>query len=313
MARRKASSQGASHPKNGGTTRAKTGRDAGTGAAVGGPRSPAKPGGGQPHRPGRSRQSGGARGPIDPGLLFGHHAVFAALANPNRHILAIWCTVDLLDRVAEVLSDRPDDQTPAPPPPTVMEKADIDRKLPEGSVHQGLVIRVEPLPELAIEDLLERIGENPKATVVVLDQVTDPHNVGAILRSTAAFGAAGVIVQDRHAPPMTATLAKTASGAVDICPIVRVTNLARAMGQLKEAGFWCVGLAEETETDLADANLTGRTALVLGAEGDGLRRLTRETCDVLVRLPTQAPIHSLNVSAAAAIALYQITLRHSET
>jgi 23S rRNA (guanosine2251-2'-O)-methyltransferase len=291
MARRKASSHGASHPQKGGTAP--------------GPRAETGPDTRSQHRFGKGRPAGGTRPPLDPGLLFGHHAVFAALSNPNRHVLAIWCTADLAGQVAAVLSDRPDDRTPAPPPPTVMEKAEIDRKLPEGSVHQGLIARVEPLPEVAIEDLLELTEGDPKATVVVLDQVTDPHNVGAILRSTAAFGAAGVIVQDRHAPPMTATLAKSASGAVDICPIVRVTNLARAMSQLKDAGFWCVGLAEETETDLASADLTGRTALVLGAEGDGLRRLTRETCDVLVRLPTIAPIHSLNVSAAAAIALHQ--------
>lgn len=291
MARRKASSHGASHPQKGGS--------------ASGPRAETGPDARPQHRSGKGRPAGGSRAPLDPGLLFGHHAVFAALANPNRHVLAIWCTADLVGRISAVLADRPDDRTPAPPAPTVVEKSEIDRKLPEGSVHQGLIARVEPLPEVAIEDLLERTDGDPQATVVILDQVTDPHNVGAILRSTAAFGAAGVIVQDRHAPPMTATLAKTASGAVDICPIVRVTNLARAMAQLKEAGFWCVGLAEETETELASADLSGRTALVLGAEGDGLRRLTRETCDLLVRLPTVAPIHSLNVSAAAAIALHQ--------
>lgn len=141
---------------------------------------------------------------------------------------------------------------------------------------------------------------------MVLDQVTDPHNVGAVLRSAAAFGALAVVVPDRHAPDETGTLAKSASGALERMPLVRVSNLVRALEQLKDGGFWIAGLAAEGTTTLAQAKLSGKTALVLGSEGEGLRRLTREHCDYLVRLPMTDAVESLNVSNAAAVALYEL-------
>jgi 23S rRNA (guanosine2251-2'-O)-methyltransferase len=180
------------------------------------------------------------------------------------------------------------------------DRALLDSLLP-GTVHQGIALDAAPLPETHLNDLL---AKQPRL-LVVLDQVTDPHNVGAILRSAAAFGAEGVILTERHAPGMTGTLAKTASGALEHVPLVPVVNLARALEQLREAGFWCIGLAEEGEKSLGAHDLSGATALVLGAEGDGLRRLTRERCDALAKLPTQGAIGSLNVSNAAAIALYE--------
>jgi 23S rRNA (guanosine2251-2'-O)-methyltransferase len=202
-----------------------------------------------------------------------------------------------------LLDGLPADRRQALPAPSVVAVDDLDTLAGESAVHQGIALRVGPLPEIALEDVLDATGG--QSILVVLDQVTDPHNIGAILRSAAAFGADALIVPDRHTPQATATVAKTASGAMDVVPMVRVTNLARALRTLQESGFWCIGLAEQGEQALDAVALDGRIALVLGAEGDGLRRLTRETCDLLVHLPTRPPIRSLNVSAAAAIALHQ--------
>jgi 23S rRNA (guanosine2251-2'-O)-methyltransferase len=157
-----------------------------------------------------------------------------------------------------------------------------------------------------VEDLIERAGTRDPAIILALDQVSDPHNVGAVLRSAAAFGALGALVPERHAPDMSGTLAKSASGAVEHVPLVRVVNLARSLDLLKKAGFWTVGLDGAAERTLASHRLSGKIVLVMGSEGDGLRRLTRETCDLMARLPTSGPIASLNVSNAAAIALYEL-------
>jgi 23S rRNA (guanosine2251-2'-O)-methyltransferase len=165
-------------------------------------------------------------------------------------------------------------------------------------VHQGVVLETEPLPPVELEDV------RPEGILLVLDQVTDPQNVGAVLRSAAAFGAAGVVLPERHTPPFTGALAKAASGALDIVPVILIGNLAQALSQLGEAGFLRVGLAEEGAEPLETASLTLPLALVLGAEGKGLRQLTRETCDRLCRISTKAPLASLNVSNAAAIALH---------
>jgi 23S rRNA (guanosine2251-2'-O)-methyltransferase len=174
-----------------------------------------------------------------------------------------------------------------------------------------LAVLADPLPPLDIEEICAGLAAADQAVLVVLDQVTDPHNVGAILRSAAAFGAHAVICTERHAAAETGTLAKAASGALEHVPLVVITNLVRAMERLKRADVWCVGLAAEAPQTLAAADLTGKTAIVLGAEGSGLRRLTREHCDLLVRLPTQGPIAQLNVSNAAAVALYELARRHA--
>jgi 23S rRNA (guanosine2251-2'-O)-methyltransferase len=174
-----------------------------------------------------------------------------------------------------------------------------------------MALAVEPLAELAIEDVIDRVGPPPAAgtisqIVVLLDQVTDPHNVGAVLRSAAAFGALALVLPEHGAPPVTGTLGKAASGALEHVPIIRVVNLVRAIDRLKSAGFWCVGLDERAERPLAALKLEGRIALVLGGEGEGMRRLTRERCDLVARLPTGGAIASLNVSNAAAVALYEL-------
>ena len=198
------------------------------------------------------------------------------------------------------------------PQPEIVQRERLDRLVGAGTVHQGVVLEADPLPQTDLEDIGRAAAIRDSAAIIVLDQVTDPHNIGAILRSAAAFGALAMIVTDRHTPEITGTLAKSASGAVEHVPIVRVRNLAQALLRLKELGFRAIGLAEEAEIILSAAiERTAKTAIVLGAEGPGLRRLTRDTCDTLVRLPTDGPIASLNVSAAAAVALYETVRRQS--
>jgi 23S rRNA (guanosine2251-2'-O)-methyltransferase len=185
---------------------------------------------------------------------------------------------------------------------TLADVADLGRLVPHDAPHQGVVIEVEPLEEVWLDELLTSATE--RAILLVLDQVTDPHNVGAILRSAAAFGAVGVVTQDRHSPPESGVVAKAASGALERVGWARVVNLARALEEIGEAGFWRIGLAADADTDLKDALGPPRVALVLGAEGPGLRPNTREHCDALAKLPISDAIESLNVSNAAAVALY---------
>lgn len=231
--------------------------------------------------------------------LFGHHAAAAALGNSRRRIHQILATGE----AAAAIGRGPRSDLP---PIEGTDREALDRLLGRDAVHQGIALRVSPLPETDIYEICDRAKDMDSARVVVLDQVTDPHNVGAILRSAAAFGALAIILTERHAAPESGVLAKAASGALEHVPLARVTNLARAMGELKEAGFWCLGLAAEGRQTLADVKSGGKIALCLGAEGSGLRRLTREHCDVLVRLPTSGPIDHLNVSNAAAISLYEL-------
>jgi 23S rRNA (guanosine2251-2'-O)-methyltransferase len=196
-------------------------------------------------------------------------------------------------------------QFPKDLPVTLADVADLGRLVPSDAPHQGLVIEAEPLDEVWLDDLLQ--GAADRAALLVLDQVTDPHNLGAILRSAAAFGAIGIVTQDRHSPPESGVVAKAASGALERVPWARVVNLARALEEIAEAGFWRIGLAGDAETALKDALGPQRVALVLGAEGAGLRPNTREHCDALARLPITDAVESLNVSNAAAIALYAVS------
>ncbi|MCW2237464.1 23S rRNA (guanosine(2251)-2'-O)-methyltransferase RlmB [Azospirillum canadense] len=250
---------------------------------------------------GRQQGGRGAQGV----LLYGLHPVSAALLNPERRVHRLMATESGRTALEPVLAQA---KARGLTLPGLMpaDRMDLDRMLPPGAVHQGVALDVAPLPEVGIEDICAESDSDPSALVVVLDQVTDPHNVGAILRSASAFGAKAVVVTERHAPETTGVLAKSASGALEAVPLVRVTNLARALADLQQAGFWTVGLAESGDKTLAQCNLTGRTALVLGAEGSGLRRLTMERCDLIARLPTQGPVGSLNVSNAAAVALYEV-------
>jgi len=234
------------------------------------------------------------------------HAVEAALANPRRACHRLLIARGAGDDIAAAI-DRASGAVPGRPLSELVERAEIDRLLTPGAVHQGVALLAKPLPVPALEDVLRDPAAD--AAVVVLDQATDPRNIGAVLRSAAAFGALGVVVQDRHAPPLTGALVKAASGAVETVPLLRVVNLARALWALKEAGFWCAGLDPAARRTLAEAKLEGRVALVLGAEGRGMRRLTRDTCDDLLRVPIMPRADSLNLSNAAAIALYELNRR----
>ena len=233
-------------------------------------------GGGNPNRP----------------RFWGKHAVAAALDNPDRKVFKAWATRE----AAQFM------QFPPEVPVMMAEAPDLGRMVPNDAPHQGVVIEVEPLEDMWLADLLADAPE--QAILLVLDQVTDPHNVGAILRSAAAFGVIGIVTQDRHSPPESGALAKAASGALERVPWARVVNLARALEEIAEAGFWRIGLAGEAKTELKDALGPPRVALVLGAEGPGMRSNTREHCDALAKLPISSAVESLNVSNAAAVALY---------
>jgi 23S rRNA (guanosine2251-2'-O)-methyltransferase len=223
--------------------------------------------------------------------------VLAALANPERRLERLHMTREVAERHAAQFA--PEFASKA----TLLSRDELAQKLPAGAVHQGIAALFAPLEEPQIEDVLARCTDD--ALILALDQVSDPHNVGAILRSAAAFGVAGLIVTDRHAPPDTGVLAKAASGALEIVPMVRAVNLARTLEQLKEAGFWLYGLDEHGESSIVDLDLAGRACIVLGAEGEGLRRLTAEKCDRLITIPTQVRLAALNVSNAAAVATYE--------
>jgi 23S rRNA (guanosine2251-2'-O)-methyltransferase len=243
-------------------------------------------------------------------LLYGRHAVAAALANPERRWRRLLVLAGAETEAAALVAAARDRFDGRGEKVEVLDRAAFNLNLPEGAVHQGWALEVVPLEPPDLDDVLRAAEGGPgRSIIVVLDQITDPHNVGAVLRSAAAFGAAAVIVAEHGAPPITGTLAKAASGALDCLKLVRVVNLARALDRLKEAGYWCCGLDESAAAPLAALDLGDRVALVLGSEGGGLRRLVREHCDYLARLPTLPALPSLNVSNAAAIALYELVRR----
>ncbi|HLL27744.1 MAG TPA: 23S rRNA (guanosine(2251)-2'-O)-methyltransferase RlmB [Xanthobacteraceae bacterium] len=239
-------------------------------------------------RPWQKRERRGER---DVALIYGWHAVQAALENPARRIRRLLVTPNGARRLEEL-------GLKAAVAPEIVRPEEIDRLLSPDAVHQGIFAEADPLPTPALDELPAR------GIVLVLDQITDPHNFGAIVRSAAAFAVTAIVTTARHSPEATGVLAKSASGGLEHVPLVLAQNLARAMSELKTQGFLLVGLDEAGAIDLADAPLTAPLALVMGAEGKGLRALTRETCDLLARLDLPGAIKSLNVSNAAALALY---------
>jgi 23S rRNA (guanosine2251-2'-O)-methyltransferase len=232
--------------------------------------------------------------------LYGRHAVFAALDNPERSFRKLHVTHATAKTIV------------IPPGLTVQygDDHDLGRLVPADAPHQGFVLECDPLDTVWLGDILaEAQAADDKRPLIVLDQVTDPHNVGAIMRSAVAFGARALVTQDRHSPSESGALARAASGALELLPWCRVVNLARALDEIGEAGFWRIGLDGAAEADLETALAGTRPALVMGAEGEGLRALTVERCDQLAKLPIAAAMESLNVSNAAAIALYAAARR----
>ncbi|MEL1249955.1 TrmH family RNA methyltransferase [Aurantiacibacter gilvus] len=230
--------------------------------------------------------------------LWGRHAVEAALMNPRRQHRKLWATREGIESL--------DGDLPPDFPLEYAEVADLARLVAKDAPHQGLVLECEPLEDMHLADVLDG---DPARPIVVLDQVTDPHNVGALLRSAAAFNAAAIVTQDRHAPPEGGVIGKSASGALEVVPWVRVVNLSRALEDMAEAGYWRLGLTGEAEATLDEALPAGPVALVLGAEGEGMRHNVAQHCDALCKLPISQAMESLNVSNAGAIALYAVATR----
>ncbi len=286
------------------------------------PRSRGRPRPGGPAEKPARRRARHASGET-PIWLYGAHAVIEALANPRRRCRRLLLGPEAAQRhgprIDALLAARRARDPAEAPSLEAVARGDIARNLPEDAVHQGLALLARPLAQPELRDVLAGPGirgaaegrtAEGRVVVVVLDQVTDPQNVGAVLRSAAAFGAHALITTRRHAPPESGSLAKAASGALEHVPYLQVGNLARALETLKTAGFWGLGLSGEAKQTLAETDPGGALALVLGAEDTGLRRLTREACDVMARLPTRPPIDALNVSNAAAAALYELLGRN---
>lgn len=231
--------------------------------------------------------------------MYGVHPCAAALTNPERQI----------DEVVYI-NDKILDKLPTLPKTMKTRKADknwFDKTLGIDAVHQGIALRISARDSLGIDELANESEVNQM--VIVLDQVSDPHNVGAIIRTAAAFGAKALVMTDRHAPDESGVLAKSASGALELVPIMRYANLANAIKELKEIGFWMYGFAESGAETLNEAKFSGKIALIMGAEGSGMRDLTKKNCDFLIRLGTADQFSTLNVSNAAAIAMHQVFSR----
>jgi 23S rRNA (guanosine2251-2'-O)-methyltransferase len=236
--------------------------------------------------------------------LWGRHPVLAALANPARKGMGRLLATE--DRAAEIERDR---LAPNGHRVEIVDGPALARMLPAGAVHQGLAFKVQPLEGVALDD----IADPASGVIVMLDQLTDPQNVGAIFRSALAFGAKGIVVQDRHSPALAGALAKAAAGATERLPCARVTNLSRALERLADLGWRAVGLDGAAEQTLDQALDDRPTVLVMGSEGDGVRRLVAEHCDVMAKIPMPGGFESLNVSNAAAVALYEATRAQRRT
>ena len=230
--------------------------------------------------------------------IYGVHAVNSALSNSDRKLHRLVATEEASKSI---------DNAKMRAAVEVLTRREIDSLLPPGATHQGIALLATALPPTSLDCLISQTTRKDRMLILALDQITDPQNVGAILRSAAAFGADAVLIPGRHTPENSGAMAKAASGAIEAVDIVRPTNLVRALRALKSSGFWVVGLDANGSSPLGKADLPDKCILALGAEGRGLRRLTRGACDLLVSIPMSSAIQSLNVSASAAVALYEWT------
>lgn len=240
-----------------------------------------------------------------PLLLYGRHPVTAAINNHKRQILTIFVTAENLQEVKNLclLAHRDNNLI------KVVERKEIDKMLSPDAVHQGFAAAVKELDNPALEDICAMSETKETCHVLILDQVTDPQNIGAIIRSCMAFDTLALIVQDKNSPAESGAMAKASAGMIEHLPIVRVTNLSRAADTLKKAGFWIIGMDGYAKTTIDQINKAGKTAIIMGSEGKGMRRLVEESCDDTVRLPISPKVESLNVATAAAITLYELNKR----
>lgn len=227
--------------------------------------------------------------------IYGYHAVIAALKNPNRPKLRLVLSSTIPEDVEPLFK------------PELVSKSEITQLLPQGALHQGIALLTRQLSANTLDSLLVNLEK--QSIVVAIDSMDDPHNLGAILRSSVAFGADAVMITERNSPELNGTVAKAASGALDIIPVIKVKNISRSLEKLKNANYWCLGLDNNANTELSDFDAGNRVVLILGSEGKGIRRLTKESCDHMVRIPISHRISSLNVSVSAAIALHKISER----
>ena len=238
-------------------------------------------------------------------FLYGRHPVFAAIDNPKRQISALYCTSDNVAELRQICLHAHRD----PSLIKVIERKEIEKLLPFDAVHQGFVAAVKELETIALEDICSLAESKKTCHLLILDQVTDPQNIGAIIRSCVAFDTLALIMQDKNSPTESGTMAKASAGMIEHLPIARVTNLVRAIEALKKSGFWIIGMDGYAQTTIDKTDKSGRIAIIMGSEGSGMRRLIQESCDSTVRLPISEKVESLNVSTAAAITLYELNKR----
>jgi len=235
--------------------------------------------------------------------IYGKHSVESAIKNPERLINKILCSQDNFDHFDSLCKENDKKHIEI----KVVDKREITNHLTSDATHQGVMAQAKPLELYSIEEVCALANNKENCNVIILDQVTDPHNVGAIIRSAAAFGTLAVILTDKNSPNETGSMCKTSAGTIEYMPVCKVLNLARALDVLKKAGFWTIGMDGHAKQTVSSVNKAGKNAIVMGSEGKGMRRLTEENCDITIKLPMAKNVESLNVSTAASIVLYEFS------